>query len=52
MYCLFVGGAWFKLIEVSCGIPASDILGLVQGLISPVAIDNPIVCVGTDSGQN
>jgi hypothetical protein len=52
IYCALVGVAWFKVIEVSCGIPASDILGLVQGLINPVAIDNPIVCVGTDSGQS
>jgi hypothetical protein len=50
IYCALVGVAWFHLIAGWCGIPASDILGLVQGLISPAAIDNPIVCVGTDPG--
>lgn len=46
-FCAVVGIAWFNL-AAWCGIPASDILGLVQGLISPTAIDNPIVCVGSD----
>ena len=42
------GIAWFCVLTNSCGIPASDILGLVQGFISPTAIDNPIVCVGSE----
>jgi hypothetical protein len=47
LYCFLFGLAFFSLITVSCGIPASDILGLVQGFISPGAIDNPIVCIGS-----
>ena len=48
IYCFLFGLAFFSLITTSCGIPASDILGLVQGFISPGAIDNPIVCIGSD----
>lgn len=47
IYCFLFGLAFFSLITTSCGIPASDILGLVQGFISPGAIDNPIVCIGS-----
>ena len=50
LYCFLFGIAWFTVITKSCGIPASDILGLVQGFISPQAIDNPIVCIGSDPG--
>jgi len=47
MITFLFGIAWFCVLTNSCGIPASDILGLVQGFISPAAIDNPIVCVGS-----
>ena len=48
--CFFFGIAWYTILTASCGISSSDILGLVQGLISPDAIDNPIVCIGSDPG--
>ena len=47
LYCGFFGAAWYILLTDSCGIPASDILGLVQGFISPTAITNPIVCIAS-----
>jgi len=47
IYCFLFGVAWYTLITDSCGIPASDILGLVQGFISPTAITNPIVCIAS-----
>ena len=50
IFCTLFGVAWYTLLTVSCGIPASDILGLVQGFISPTAITNPIVCIGKDPG--
>jgi len=49
IYCLLFGISWYTFLTDSCGIPASDILGLVQGFISPTAITNPIVCVGSAS---
>ena len=48
--CFFFGIAWYTILTAGCGISSSDILGLVQGLISPDAIDNPIVCIGSDPG--
>lgn len=50
IFCTLFGVVWYTLLTVSCGIPASDILGLVQGFISPTAITNPIVCIGKDPG--
>jgi hypothetical protein len=50
LYCSLFGVAWYTLLTDSCGIPASDILGLVQGFISPTAITNPIVCIGSSTG--
>ena len=47
---LLLGVAFYTTLTDSCGIPASDILGLVQGFISPNAVDNPIVCIGSDPG--
>jgi hypothetical protein len=43
--------AWgyFNWMYKSCGIRPADILGVVQGLINPDLIDNPIVCVGSAS---
>lgn len=41
------GSAWFNLIFNNCGVRPADVLGIVQGMISPDLIDNPIVCVGT-----
>ena len=48
LLCFFFGYAFYTLLTDSCGIPASDILGLVQGFINPEAITNPIVCIGSD----
>lgn len=50
LYCFLLGFSFYSVLTNSCGIPASDILGLVQGFISPTAVDNPIVCIGTDPG--
>jgi len=50
LFCFLLGFAFYTTLTTSCGIPASDILGLVQGFISPNAVDNPIVCIGTDPG--
>ena len=49
-FTFLLGMAFYTTLTDSCGIPASDILGLVQGFISPNAVDNPIVCIGTDPG--
>jgi hypothetical protein len=40
------GAAWFQFTYVSCGIRPTDILGIVQGMVNPDMIDNPIICVG------
>jgi len=50
LYCFLLGFSFYSVLTTSCGIPASDILGLVQGFISPSAADNPIVCIGSDPG--
>jgi hypothetical protein len=39
--------AWFRTITSRCGVRPTDILGIVQNLISPDLQDSPIVCVGT-----
>ncbi len=39
--------AWFRTITTRCGVRPTDILGIVQNLISPDLQDSPIVCVGT-----
>jgi hypothetical protein len=45
---LFMSGAsWFQFIYTYCGVRPADVLGIVQGLINPDLIDNPIVCIGT-----
>lgn len=41
------GAAWFRLITQSCGVRPTDILGVVQNMLSPDILDNPIVCVGS-----
>jgi len=41
------GAAWFQLLYIDCGVRPADILGIVQGMVSPRMADNPIVCVGT-----
>lgn len=40
------GAAWFRILYKDCGIQPADILGIVQGMISPRMSDNPVVCVG------
>jgi hypothetical protein len=40
------GAAWFQILYVDCGIRPADILGIIQGMVSPRMADNPIVCVG------
>lgn len=52
IFCFVFGYTFYTLLTDSCGIPASDILGLVQGFISPDAITNPIVCIGTFPGSS
>lgn len=51
VYCLLFGVAWYTVLTEGCGLSSTDILGLVQGFISPDLINNPIVCVGTDSNS-
>jgi hypothetical protein len=43
----FVGSSFVHWIYNFCGINPIDILGIVQGLVNPDMIDNPIVCVGS-----
>ena len=40
------GASWFQIVYRSCGVRPTDVLGIVQGMISTVSADNPIVCVG------
>ncbi len=42
----FVGSSFVHWIYNFCGINPIDILGIVQGLVNPDMLDNPIVCVG------
>ncbi len=42
-----LGFSWFGVVYENCGVRPADVLGIVQGLISPELIDNPIVCVGS-----
>lgn len=42
-----LGFSWFNFVSEKCGVRPSDVLGIVQGFISPDLIDNPIVCVGS-----
>jgi hypothetical protein len=41
------GASWFQSVYKNCGVRPADVLGIVQGMISPDLIDNPIVCVGS-----
>jgi hypothetical protein len=43
---LVSGNSFYNLIYTYCGIRPADVLGIVNGLINPDLIDNPIVCVG------
>jgi len=40
------GACWFLILYNDCGIRPADILGIVQGMVSPRMAENPIVCVG------
>jgi hypothetical protein len=40
------GAAWFSILHETIGIRPTDILGIVQGMISPNMSSNPIICVG------
>jgi hypothetical protein len=40
------GGSFYEFIYAYCGVRPADVLGIVNGLVSPDLIDNPIVCVG------
>ena len=42
----FTGWSFFQFTYNTCGIKPTDILGIVQGMISPNMIDNPIICIG------
>jgi hypothetical protein len=42
-----LGFSWFGFVNENCGVRPADVLGIVQGLLSPEVIDNPIVCVGS-----
>lgn len=43
-----LGYAWFYVIFTRCGIRPGDVLGIVQGFVTPDMADNPIVCVGSE----
>jgi hypothetical protein len=48
--CLIIGitgVSWFNILYTRCGVRPTDVLGIVQGMISPNMADNPIVCVGS-----
>jgi hypothetical protein len=40
------GASFYEFIYAYCGVRPADVLGIVNGLINPDMIDNPIVCVG------
>ena len=44
----FTGASWFEIIYKSCGVRPADILGIVQGFLSPNMLDTPIVCIGSE----
>ena len=41
------GACWFNILYYMCGVKPTDVLGIVQGMISPDMADNPIVCLGS-----
>jgi hypothetical protein len=43
------GASWFTVVYTKCGVRPVDVLGLVQGMISPDLIDNPVVCMGSEN---
>jgi hypothetical protein len=43
------GASWFTVVHTKCGVRPADVLGLVQGMISPDLIDNPVVCMGSEN---
>lgn len=48
VFCALIGSYWYKYAEEACNLYPPDVIGIVQGLISPDLIDNPIVCVGNE----
>jgi hypothetical protein len=48
LLALLTGSAWFKIVYNKCGVRPTDVLGIVQGMIAPELVDNPIVCVGAN----
>lgn len=40
------GASFYRFIYTYCGVRPADVLGIVNGLVNPDLIDNPIVCVG------
>ena len=42
------GASWFEIIYNTCGVKPADILGIVQGYLSPNMVDKPIVCLGSE----
>lgn len=44
---LLTGSSWFSFLQKNCGVKPSDVIGIVQGMISPNLIDNPIICTGS-----
>jgi hypothetical protein len=47
-YIFLIGYSWFYVIYKSCGVRPGDVLGIVQGFVTPDMADNPIVCVGSN----
>jgi hypothetical protein len=46
-YIMTTGASWFHFIWKSCGVRPVDVLGIVQGMVSPDMLNTPIVCVGS-----
>jgi hypothetical protein len=48
LWTFLLGYGWFSLIYTHCGIRPGDVLGIVQGFVTPDMVDNPIVCLGSE----
>jgi hypothetical protein len=48
IWTFLLGYAWFYIIYKRCGVKPADVLGIVQGFVSPEMIDGPIVCIGSE----
>lgn len=47
IFSALTGASWFSVLYNNFGLRPADILGIVQGMISPNMSSNPIICVGS-----